>query len=195
MTTSPARDAPLTIENWGALPEDERGEYVDGRVVEVEMPDYAHELIVAWLLHTLRSWLGARGFVVGSGVKFAVRANRGRMPDLHVFLPDRPPPPRSGLVRVPPDIAVEVLSPSPSDRRRDRVEKLGEYAAFGVHWYWIADPDARTLEVLELRDDGHYMLAVAATDGRLEPVPGCPALALDLDAMWAELDRLGPPEP
>jgi len=172
-----------------------RGEYVDGRVVEEEMPDYAHELIVAWLLHALRTWLGTRGFVAGSGVKFAVRADRGRMPDLHVFLPHRAPPPRSGLVHEPPDVVVEVLSPTPSDRRRDRVEKLGEYAGFGVRWYWIVDPDARTLEILELREDGHYALAAATSTGTLADVPGCPELVLELDAMWAELDRLGPPAP
>ena len=55
MTTGVARDAPLSLDAWGKLPEDVRGEYVDGRVVEEEMPDYAHELIVAWLLHALRT--------------------------------------------------------------------------------------------------------------------------------------------
>jgi Uma2 family endonuclease len=195
--TSPAHDAgPLTIEAWGRLAEDERGEWVDGRLVEEEMPDYAHETVVAAFVHVLRAWALPRGgFVAGSGVKFAVSDRRGRMPDVHVFLPGRPPPPRSGVLRAPPDIMIEVLSPEASDRRRDRVEKLREYAEFGVRWYWIIDPEARTIEVLELGSTQHYVLQLAATTGVVGPIAECPELVIDLDAVWAELDRLGPSAP
>ncbi len=31
-------------------------------------------------------------------------------------------------------------------------------------------------------------------EGVTEDVPGCPGLRLDLDALWAEVDRLGPKE-
>ena len=33
----------LTLEQWAAMPEDEAGEVVDGRLEEEEMPDYLHE--------------------------------------------------------------------------------------------------------------------------------------------------------
>ncbi len=51
-------------------------------------------------------------------------------------------------------------TPEPRDRRRDRIEKLREYAAFRVRWYWLIDPEARSLEILKLGDDGHYAPAV-----------------------------------
>ena len=87
-------------------------------------------------------------------------------------------------------IAYEVISLRPRDHRRDRIEKVREYAAFGVRWYWLVDPEARTLEVLERADDGRYTVALAASEGRLDTVPGCQRLALDLDDLWRELDGL-----
>jgi Uma2 family endonuclease len=91
-------------------------------------------------------------------------------------------------VRVPPDIAVEVVSPSPRDERRDRIEKMDEYAAFGVRFYWILDPGLQSLEIFELVD-GRYARAARATEGRMEWVPGCAGLTIDLDELWNDLSR------
>lgn len=189
----PQLGEPMTLEQWAALPEDEPGELVDGRLEEEEVPDLVHELVVSWLIQVLGNWLGRGGFVFGSEAKYAVRPNRGRKPDVAVYLgPDGSRLPRNGIVRVPPDIAVEVVSPTPRDERRDRIEKMDEYAAFGVRFYWILDPLLQALEIFEL-SDGRYARAARATEGRLETVPGCAGLRINLDELWDDLSRLGPP--
>ena len=170
----------MTVDEWAALPEDEGGELVDGRLVEEEVPDLTHEIVVRWLVVHLDRWAEAReAQVFGSGAKLAVAEDRGRMPDVTVFFAGRRLPAR-GVVRVPPDIAVEVVSTAPSDVRRDRVEKLDDYAAFGVRWYWIVDPQIRTFEVWELTDGRYARVGVAAT-GAVSEIPGCEGLELDLD--------------
>jgi Uma2 family endonuclease len=91
---------------------------------------------------------------------------------------------------VPCDIAVEVITPTPRDTRRDRIDKAHEYARFGVRWYWLVDPAMGTLEIFELGTRGRYELAAAASAGRVR-VPGCRGLVLDLDALWR---KVGPVE-
>jgi len=192
---APDAGTEISLEEWAALPEDEPGELVDGRLEEEEVPDYVHEVLVILLGRLLANWvLPRRGLVGGSGGKFGTGERRGRMPDLTVYLPGRRPPAR-GLIRVPPDIAVEIVSPTPLDARRDRVEKVDDYAAFGIRWYWIVDPELRSLEILELGPDGRYVHALGATSGVIGPVPGCEGLALDLDELWGEIDRLAAGEP
>ncbi|WP_437710476.1 Uma2 family endonuclease [Sorangium sp. So ce448] len=191
---APASGRRMSLAEWAALPEDEPGELVDGLLVEEEVSGYVHEVVVGWLIHMLRAWITSRGGLVGgSDAKFAVKPQRGRKPDVTVFFPGSRRPPARGLVRIPPDIAVEVVSPTPSDGRRDRVEKLREYAAFGVRWYWIVDPQLRSIEVLELGADGRYTHALDATDGSID-VPGCEGLRLELDALWGEVEQLGAEE-
>ena len=181
----------LSLDEWFALPEDEPGELVDGRLEEEEVPDYLHEHLVMLLGRLLGNWiLPQGGLVAGSEAKFAVGSGRGRKPDLTVYLPGSPRPPARGLIRVPPDIAVEIVSPTPRDGRRDRVEKLADYAAFRVAWYWLLDPQLRSLEVLELDAQGRYLHVLGASAGILRQIPGCEGLALDLDELWAAIDKL-----
>jgi len=185
----PAAGRPLTVEEWERLPEDEPGELVLGVLVEEEVPTYIHETTLAWLMGILLPWARTRGArVVGSGLKYIVSVATGRMPDLSVFLVGAARPPARGAVRTPPSIAVEIVSSTPADIRRDRIVKLSEYAAFGVRWYWLVDPELRTFEILELDAAAHYVHKVSVLGGRVEEIPGCPELVLELDELWRELD-------
>lgn len=179
----------LALEEWLSLDENDDGELVNGRLVEEEVPDAVHELGVSWLIAVLRAWLGGNGFVFGSELKLVVAAKTGRKADVVVLLPGTRPPPRRGGLVEPPDIVVEFVSPSPRDERRDRVQKMAEYAHFGVGYYWLVDPALGTFEIFEKSPAG-YTQVVAVTEGTIDPVPGCAGLVLDVDALWSELARL-----
>src|SRR5262245_20231586 len=180
---------PMSVQEWLELDEDEGGELVNGHWVEGEVPDAVHEFGISWLIRVIGAWLGPDGFVFGSGLKILVDKTTGRMPDVVVLLPGSPPPPRRGPLVEPPDILIEIISASPRDERRDRVQKMSEYAKFGVRYYWLVDPALATFEIFE-RSPAGYTQVVAVSGGRVESVPGCAGLVIDVDALWAELARL-----
>lgn len=185
------REPEMTLEEWANMDEDEPGELVDGRLVEEEVPTFRHESAVSWFLVRLGVWgerTGAR--VYPSEAKFAVAPRRGRKPDLSVYFRERDQPKADdALGRVPPSIMVEVVSGRRRDVRRDRVDKLVEYARFGVSYYWLLDPRNRTFEIFELGSDRRYTLALSASAGT-HAIPGCEGLGLDLDELWRTLDAL-----
>jgi Uma2 family endonuclease len=179
----------MTLEEWASLDEDEPGELVDGLLEEEEVPSWAHEIVVSWLIGVLRAWLVPRGgYVLGSETKLAISGKRGRKPDVVAFLPSRAlPKRRSSVTRIAPDIVIEVVTPTPRDGRRDRVEKKPDYASFGVRQYWLVDPELRTMEILARGDDGRFVEILAESSGT-HAVPGLDDLSLDLDALWAEVE-------
>jgi Uma2 family endonuclease len=188
-TVQQAEERRMSLDEWASLPEDEPGELVDGRLVEEEVADYDHEGVVAWLIYTLWGWIEPRGgWAFGSESKLALRPGLGRKPDVSVFFPGRAVP-RRGPGRAPPDIVVEVISSTARDARRDRLEKPENYAAFGVRFYWLIDPDDRTFEIFELQPGARYLRVLGGSEGTID-VPGCDGLRLDLDALWAKIDRL-----
>ncbi len=181
----------ISLEEWFDLSEEEPGEWVDGRLEEEEVPDYIHELLVMLLGRDLGNWIFPRGgLLAGSDAKFAVSAQRGRKPDLTLYFPGSRRPPARGLIRTPPDVAIEIVSPKPRDGLRDRVEKMTEYSAFGIRYYWLLDPQLRSLESFELDSQGRYARVLGATSGTLDNIPDCGGLTLDLDALWAQVDSL-----
>ncbi len=180
----------LSVQEWLDLPEDSEGELVSGHLTEEEMPDAVHELAIGWLIWLLRQWLSGDGFVFGSDLKVLTGPEIGRKPDLTVFLPGTQPPPRRGPITHPPDILVEVITPSPRDERRDRVEKMAEYARFAVKYYWLIDPALGSFEIFELTAQGLYQKVVGVTSGVIDPVPGCTGLKIDVTALWTEVERL-----
>lgn len=81
-----------------------------------------------------------------------------------------------------PTLAVEILSPSTA--QTDRQTKMQLYARHGVPWYWLVDPDARTVEVYRLAE-GAYTLAARVTGDEPLSAEPLPDLVVAPDSLWA----------
>jgi Uma2 family endonuclease len=82
---------------------------------------------------------------------------------------------------VPPDFAVEVLSPS--SVQMDRENKFDLYREKGVRFYWIVDPIQRTIEAYELvgRD---YVARGRGRGNQSIALPPFPDLSIPLGKLW-----------
>lgn len=171
-----------------ALPEDQtRYEIIDGELFETPSPTAAHALAIAALVQLLLpvlSRLGGRWLTAPLDVFFP--GADPVQPDLLVLLPDS----RARVVRRgiegPPDLLVEVLSPS--NRAHDQVRKRDLYARGGVREYWIVDPEGRVIEVIDGRG-----VTVHRVDASSEPVLRSPLLgelAVTLDEVIPDVDDL-----
>ena len=82
-----------------------------------------------------------------------------------------------------PDWVCEGLSPSSA--LRDQGEKRAIYQRAGVPWYWVVDPQNRTLTVLRLVADGFVVTQVVGDSGLVALSP--------FDAVEIDLKGLFPP--
>jgi Uma2 family endonuclease len=183
---SSAATATHTWDDFVGLQDDDLRELIDGELVEVEVPKWKHEEIVATLCFFLRMWAEGKhgGRVAASGYKVRISDRRGVMPDVQFYRKgnDAPLEQDDGLVRGCPDLVVEVVSPS--SQRYDRVTKLRWYAELGVPEYWLVDGAARTLERLVLRDGGYAIADSLAEDETFGP-QSFEGLEIPLAKLWA----------
>jgi Uma2 family endonuclease len=112
-------------------------EYIDGRIVERNVGEVDHSDVQSSILHYLRTHYKKRVWA-GVEVRVQVKKTRFRIPDVTVMLDAKPV---ERIIRQPPLVAVEVLSPD--DRAGDLEEKINDYLAFGILYVWIINPETR----------------------------------------------------
>jgi len=129
-------------------------ELVDGSLVEKAMgyiESYLAMLLGRVLLDHVDKY--KLGIILGEGGMTRLAPGLVRIPDISFIAWERFPGrvlPRSPIVNVAPDLAVEVLSESNTEREMER--KRREYFEAGVLEIWIVDPRARSLRVYKGSD-------------------------------------------
>lgn len=89
--------------------------------------------------------------------------------DLAGYYVERSPPDEPGWTSVRPNWVCELLSPG--HEHRDLVDKFATLQRAGVEHYWIANADARTLQIYRHTKDGYVRTVVAAGEERFRAEP------------------------
>jgi len=110
-------------------------EYIDGRIVERNVGEVDHSDVQTAIAHYLRTHYKKRVWA-GVEVRVQVKKTRFRIPDVTIMPGAKP---AESIIRQPPLVAVEVLSPD--DRAGDLEEKINDYLAFGIPYVWVINPE------------------------------------------------------
>ena len=149
-------------------------EWLDGKVRERNMGEGSHAAVQSFFI----KYFGRReeewGIRVLPELRTQVSASRFRVPDVLLM---RSSDPFEEIVRTPPLLCIEVLSPE--DRMGDMQEKIEDYLAMGVAAIWVVNPLKRR--------------AFVVTERGLVPVeeltvPGTP-IRVAVPEVFRELDR------
>ena len=176
----------VSYEEWLRMPEvtDAIEEVVNGEIRIMPPAKWKHAFIVARLDGALKSQLDDKRVLVVTG-SFGLIIRKApltsRIPDLAVFelstLVEK-----DGYIHSAPQLLVEVLSPA--NNRREREEKLADYAAIGVPEVWVVSPEARTVEVLYL-EDGFLRSSLVLNNGTLTPKL-FPHVKVEIAKIWPD---------
>jgi Uma2 family endonuclease len=104
-----------------------------------------------------------------------------RRPDLIFFSNKRLDLVGEKAMEGPPDLCVEIVSPS--SRLIDRRDKFKQYSRGKVAYYWIVDPDQRTAEAFKLARR-EYRPAGAGKESEIVKFPPFPDLKIPLGEIW-----------
>ena len=157
-------------------------ELEDGELIEMVRPRGTHQKIIGRLFALLDEFI-ERGKIGGVWPEVAVQLSPTRIyiPYLSFLLTENLNRfEEDVLIQGPPDLVVEVISPSTASR--DRSHKLRTYRAAGVPWYWLVESD--TLLITEYRHtpDGYLVNQTAAATDEFAPAlfPGLAFRMADL---------------
>ena len=182
----PAQDErPLSTAEFEKMPEEDayRIELVRGRLVREPRPASLHGAVSARLATRLQQFIEVRGrgvVLVDAGVVTARDPDTVRGPDIAYYSSERIPD--KGFATSfwgPPDLAVEILSPS--NGAAAMREKIAEYLEAGVRCVWVVDPRARSVSV---HRPGDGVRTVREPDG-LEGDEVLPGFRLSLRTIFA----------
>lgn len=138
-----------TEQEYLALDAGRQIEFDRGCVEVLDLPTKEHQRMVRFLFRLMDAFVTSRrlGEVFFAPPPVRLWNEKYREPDLIFIKRDR-----DDIGKYPhgADLVIEIVSDSPSDRKRDLETKVGEYEMAGIQEYWVVDPQKTILLVHQL---------------------------------------------
>jgi Uma2 family endonuclease len=159
----------VTAEELYRMGSDAPYELWEGVLKEVSPSSFKPGVVAARVVGVLINYVDAHnlGYVSTAESGYILNTNPFTVvaPDVAFVRGDRYPGglPESGFSPLPPDLAVEVISPT--DRKSDIAQKQALYAKAGVPLVWWVDPERKTVTVYRLGQEPEIIDSVGVLDG------------------------------
>ena len=190
-----ARNRPpgATFADLAKLSDDVRAEIIHGEIVEKAGPTMEHGVTQCALAGTIARLFHGRGgggrpggWWIGTEVDVEHETDELYRHDVVGWRRDRVPEcPRGRPIRVRPDWVCEILSPS--NEKRDLVDKLRVLQRAGVPHYWIVNAEEKILLVHRFTPTG-YTLALTAASGETVRAEPFDAVELEVAALFGDAE-------
>ena len=151
-------------------------DYIDGELQERNLGELDHSDLQTRLIELLLSAVNKAYIRANSELRVQVKPTRFRVPDVCVLRRDAP---REQIVRTPPILCIEVLSPD--DTVKKTRERVRDFLEMGVLEVWILDPATRIATLCV------GSTTTEQTSGVLQ-IPGLP-IELSLAEIFSVLDE------
>ena len=149
-----ARKEPLhTLDDYYALPDDQRVELIDGVIYDMTAPTVTHQTLALETALRFRECIKkhdmpCRAVIAPLDVRLDEDNKTVVQPDVVVYCgKDRAEDQKLWI----PELTVEVMSPS--TRKKDLTIKLEKYSQAGVREYWIVDPENEKVLVYDFASE------------------------------------------
>ncbi|QES48888.1 hypothetical protein DEJ50_14750 [Streptomyces venezuelae] len=187
MTPSSAARPQMTVEEFEqiarAAPETVTLEFVQGKLEVKPVPDGDHDEIIMWVLRQCLQQRPELALYPERGLKVeAYRTGRARvdgaLAPVGTFAGQGEWADPAGILMV-----VEVTSHDHDTDRRDRIDKLGGYAAVGIPVYLLIDRDDHSVTVHSEPEGGSYRLRPTTPYGTDVRIPSPVGITLNTEAL------------
>jgi Uma2 family endonuclease len=179
------------LEHVGPWSEDEyfalgetpnRIELIDGGLWVSPAPNLPHQDISYLLMSAIRPAARAVGLRAYEAANVRLGPNRIVIPDLVVANTS----PTADVIDAAKVVLISEIV-SPSNASIDRVQKMYLYAAAGIEWYLLVEPDLKSFESVTLRmfklEGAHYIEYAVAAQGETLTFAGPLAFQISTDAV------------
>jgi Uma2 family endonuclease len=177
----------LTLEEFLDLPEKPGSfqELLNGRLIEMAAPRFDHAAVQGMVAHVLLTLL-ERTFphlVLGTHTGFVLSAETVQSPDVVLIRREsyRSMETKGGALVGPPELAVEIVSPSESAQDLD--DKVSAYLAAGTKTVWVVWPRTRHVFVHHQNGD----VRNAAIGGFLDAPDVLPGASIPVASIFPSL--------
>jgi len=152
-------------EDYLQLDDEQRYEIIEGELLMVPAPSSFHQ----WYSHNLEILLTEfvrehdLGYVFDAPIDVILSPDNVVQPDILFIAKTRREIIQERGIFGPPDLVVEIVSPSSVHRDYHAKQKL--YERFGVREYWLVDPGNRAVDVLGMDDGVYASVSFASGEG------------------------------
>lgn len=169
-----------------ALKTDERLELINGEIIKRPMTRAEHGSVQADISGDLKSYIrksGPGGWWIMAEISVQYNEHQCPIHDLAGWRKERVPQRPKGVMKMTPDWVCEITSPG--HVAKDTVTIFNILKDYQIPYYWIINPEEKTLTVYQYSEDTYKVIASVQNMSkvRLEPFP---EIEFDLDFVFGE---------